>query len=466
MYFGVLSVVSGINCLVSLATALLVIRRICFPHHARLLSVSWSEVAVAVVVPCYLPNEQGIIESTIEHILTQLVHEGPLTLHLVYNTPPGYAQQEKRLHALMERSFAAGRSLRVIRAAGSTSKAENLNLVVSKLDDPFVALYDADHHPDPLSLQLLLQTLLGSDKDAVQGSTYIRNRNGCGPSSWLARYLDAEFFVTHHVYFPAMEVLSQVGYFGGSNALWRTAVLKQYQFDKTMHTEDVDLSARAILDNFQITFCPAAASGELSPAGLHSLVQQRLRWFIGWEQVTHKYYWRVFFSPLTRLRKLGFCYMFHLRWLLLLAALLAAVINPIITSPFIYPLPTWSVSIQTCVYVTLVFYGFIAIYGFATALCPERIHDQRLPPRHRLLTSPNDVVVPHELARSRAGAALWVLLFFVFSGVYVIVHFTLQTVAFFKVFRGKVGEWTVTQRTGNPMPSGSRLAQLADPLLA
>ena len=157
MYFGVLLVVSGINCLVSFATAWLVIRRVCFPHHApRLLSVSWSEVAVAVVVPCYLPNEQGIIESTIEHILTQLVHEGPLTLHLVYNTPPGYARQEKRLHALMERSFAAGRSLRVIRAAGSTSKADNLNLVVAKLDDPFVALYDADHHPDPLSLQLLL----------------------------------------------------------------------------------------------------------------------------------------------------------------------------------------------------------------------------------------------------------------------------------------------------------------------
>jgi len=29
--------------------------------------------------------------------------------------------------------------------------------------------------------------------------------------------------------------------------------------------------------------------------------------------VTHKYYWRVFFSQLPRLRKLGFCYMFHMR---------------------------------------------------------------------------------------------------------------------------------------------------------
>eukprot|EP00964_Phaeocystis_antarctica_P125625 scaffold89270_cov60-Phaeocystis_antarctica.AAC.1 len=27
---------------------------------------------------------------------------------------------------------------------------------------------------------------------AVQGSTYIRNTDGCTPSAWLARYLDAE----------------------------------------------------------------------------------------------------------------------------------------------------------------------------------------------------------------------------------------------------------------------------------
>ena len=30
-------------------------------------------------------------------------------------------------------------------------------------------------------------------------------------------------------------MLSRVGYFGGSNALWRTDVLKQYPFDPTMH---------------------------------------------------------------------------------------------------------------------------------------------------------------------------------------------------------------------------------------
>ena len=139
-----------------------------------------------------------------------------------------------------------------------------------------------------------------------------------------------------------MQQLASSGYFGGSNALWRTSVLAGYTFDETMLTEDVDVSARALLDGQLISFCPEARSGELSPAGPRALVAQRLRWFMGWEQVTHKYYWRVFFSGLTFQRKIGFCYLFHLRWILLLAAVLAAVINPLLMSPFIYPLDTWS----------------------------------------------------------------------------------------------------------------------------
>ena len=57
-----------------------------------------------------------------------------------------------------------------------------------------------------------------------------------------------------------------------------------------------------------------------------------------------------------------------------------------------------------------------------------------------------------------------VAIFFCCTGLYVIMHFTLQTVAFFKVFRNKVGEWTVTQRAANPTEP-SRLQALKDPLL-
>ena len=35
----------------------------------------------------------------------------------------------------------------------------------------------------------------------------------------LAAYINAEFFVTHFVFFPAMQFITNMGVFGGSNAL-------------------------------------------------------------------------------------------------------------------------------------------------------------------------------------------------------------------------------------------------------
>ena len=63
----------------------------------------------------------------------------------------------------------------------------------------------------------------------------------------LAAYINAEFFVTHFVFFPAMQFITGMGVFGGSNALWRTAALRSYQFRADVQTEDIDLSTRALL---------------------------------------------------------------------------------------------------------------------------------------------------------------------------------------------------------------------------
>jgi hypothetical protein len=310
-YFFILVVANLLNGLVAAASLYLMLPRSmrCVRSAELPAPPRDASISISLVVACYLPNEQAIIESTIEHMLLKLEHAGRLTLWVVYNTPTPLAYEE-RLQALDGREYAPNRVLRVVQAVGSTSKAENLNLVLQRVADPFVALYDADHHPDPDALQRLLATLLCSRCDAVQGSTYIRNAR----SSLLASLVNAEFFVTHFVYFPAMEVLAANAYFGGSNALWRTRTLCGYGFDETILTEDVDLSARALLDGHRIRFCPEARSGELSPAGARSLVVQRLRWFMGWEQVTHRYYWKALRASLPLHKKLGFCYMFHLRW--------------------------------------------------------------------------------------------------------------------------------------------------------
>ena len=133
--------------------------------------------------------------------------------------------------------------------------------------------------------------------------------------------------------------------------------------------------------------------------------------------------------------------MFHLRWLLLLAAVLAAVINPVITSPFVYPLFTWSVAVQACVYSAVASYAFVAIYAMCTAVAYDR---------HRPLS------------------VLSVAVFFVIGWLYVVLHFTLHTFAFIKVFTGRVGGWQVTERSIkgiSPTTAIGATSALAVPLL-
>ena len=90
-------------------------------------------------------------------------------------------------------------------------------------------------------------------------------------------------------------------------------------------------------------------------------------------------------------------------------------LEQILTSPFVYPLPTWSVAIQICVYTAACLYATVAILGITTAIW----------------------------TRDKASTVLWVIVFFAFGWLYVILHFSLQLYAFIKVFTGQVGEWQV-----------------------
>ena len=130
--------------------------------------------------------------------------------------------------------------------------------------------------------------------------------------------------------------------------------------------------------------------------------------------------WKVFWSALPLHRKMGFCYLFHLRWILLLAAVLAAVINPLLMSPLVYPINTWSIKVQVCVYSAVFFYCFIALIGVIKSM-------------------------QHDRARPLAIVSLGA--FFLLGWVYVVLHFILHTIAFIKVFTGTQGGWEVTTRS-------------------
>jgi len=281
--------------------------------------------SLTVLLPCYLPNEHEIMWSTMAHIIDKIEYEYPFTLIVCYNTPrPMDAEAE--LQAADGTVYESGRSLRVIKVEKSTSKAENLNAALELVETENVIIYDADHHPDPQSLLIATAALEAHGVQCMQGSTYLRTR-----PNMLAAYINAEFFVTHFVFFPAMQFITGMGVFGGSNALWRTAALRSYQFRADVQTEDIDLSTRALLGGkVRIRFEPRCRSGELPPSSFNALYRQRLRWALGWDQVTLQHLSSIASASLRCGQKLGLYYILPLRWGVLLSATLNALLTPII----------------------------------------------------------------------------------------------------------------------------------------
>jgi len=380
------------------------------------------KAAITGIMPCFLPNEQDIMEDTAMHILEHVASPGDFKLHIVYNTPPPMPDVEARLKALEGEHF--GRQLKVSKCVGSRSKAENLNYAIPYVDDSYVVLYDADHNPDADSLLYLYEKLERKGLDCVQGSTYIRNIT----ESLLARFVDAEFFIQHFLIFPAMKFATRSAFFGGSNALWRTNVIAQKTFNEKLQCEDVDFAIRMLLDDKKIDFCPEARSGELVPGSLKALYKQRLRWALGWDQISQKYWEEVLAAKST----VHCC-----KWLGLLNMFYFRIITMFVTFWGIIGCPVFVLFSEEFQDVTSMGPAIMAIRRYLS-ICLLT---------HLLICTAEAICQLHHRGKQSGLQAFYVILFIAVGGLlYIPYQFWLQSLSLYKVMSGQVGEWVVTRR--------------------
>jgi len=221
------------------------------------------------------------------------------------------------------------------------------------------------------------------------------------------------------VMFTALQFVARTGFFGGSNALWRTEALRSQEFDESMQTEDIDFATRAIINGKKIRFCPAARSGELAPSSLQAVFKQRTRWAMGWDQVSIKHVLRgsVMSSQIPFARKIGVMYALGpMRWALALLSIFGAVCMPVLA--WAYPPSSWPLSIA-CVF-KLSFIEFILV--FATALLEALFHEELL--------------------------QCFVIAGFLACGpLYVLFQTGMLILSLIRIVRGKTGGWVVTQRS-------------------
>ena len=253
----------------------------------------------SAIIAAYLPNEAATILETVE-AFQRIDYPGPLQIVVAYNTPKDLPVEV----ALGEMALRDPR-LVVLRVAGSSSKAQNVNAALAVCTGEMVGVFDADHHPDPDSFRRAWRWL-DEGYDVVQGHAVVRN----GDASFVARTVAVEFEMIYAVSHPGRARLHGFGIFGGSNGYWRADLLRATRMRGSMLTEDIDSSMRVVEAGYRIASDPYLVSRELAPTTRPALWNQRMRWAQGWFQVSLGHLRRGWSSPhLTLRQKAGFTFL-------------------------------------------------------------------------------------------------------------------------------------------------------------
>lgn len=254
-----------------------------------------------IIIPAYLPNEAETIIETL-HAFLRLDYPNLVQVIVAYNSPHAHMPVEDEMAELAAIHADGGRFLiEPVRVEASTSKAQNVNAAVGRVQGRFVGIFDADHHPHADSLRRAWRWL-SNGWDIVQGRCSIRN----GDDSWIARMVAIEFEQIYAVSHPGRARFHGFGIFGGSNGFWRTAVLHETRMRHSMLTEDIDSSIRAVVAGYRIAGDRDLISEELAPTQMKQLLNQRLRWAQGWFQVSFRRVMPALLSPHVSVRqKLG-----------------------------------------------------------------------------------------------------------------------------------------------------------------
>lgn len=272
---------------------------------ARLSGSSREMPRCTFIVPAFLPNEQNIIIETLEHLLTRVQRPAKgLEVILAYNTPVSLPV-EKDLRRLASRHPA----LQLLHVQGSESKAQNLNSAIELASGEVIGILDADHHPAPDCLERAWRWL-DQGYDVVQGRSLIRNH----ADNLQTRMIAVEFECMYGISHSARSLWVDTAIFGGANGYWKRDVLRKIGFDAHMMTEDIDASARALLQGYRLMNDRSIVSAELAPLDFRSFWFQRKRWAQGWLQVSLRHQKKFWTSRyLTIWQKLYWTYLLFYR---------------------------------------------------------------------------------------------------------------------------------------------------------
>jgi GT2 family glycosyltransferase len=205
----------------------------------------------------------------------------------------------RRLVRVMRRSGLDVRHLRRPHRAGYKAGALAAGLRVARGE--LIAIFDADFVPPPDFLRRMVPHVLRPGVGVVQARWSHLNRD----DSWFTRLqavlLDGHFAIEQ----PARAASGCLLSFNGTGGVWRReAITSAGGWSSDTLTEDLDLSLRAQLCGWRVTYCAdVLVPGEL-PRDPNSFRTQQRRWTKGGVQVARKLLPAILRSGLRPLAKL------------------------------------------------------------------------------------------------------------------------------------------------------------------
>lgn len=250
------------------------------------------EPKISIIIPAH--NEERVIGDTINSILSSNYPKEKLQIIVVNDAS---TDKTKDICEELERSG----KIRLINRSpeAERGKAISLNETLTRIEDEFICLLDADNEVSPNFFNHLIRYFQDSTVGVVQGRIKSKNPN----TNLLTKLTDIEFTALHLNLLPKGYLELSFGYMG-TGELIRTEVAKEIGgFNNKLATEDLEFCFRVHQSGYKIIYDPSECTYSELVVTLKDYWPQRCRWMLGTIQAFMAHCPSFYFNKKINLRK-------------------------------------------------------------------------------------------------------------------------------------------------------------------
>lgn len=267
------------------------------------------EPAVSILVPCH--NESETARETIKF----LVHQEYSDFEVIAINDG--SSDDTRV--VLDELALQYDQLRVIHLTSNQGKAMALNVAALMANHEYLICVDGDALLDRHATRWIVRHFQqSSEVGAVTGNPRIRNR-----TTLLGKIQVGEFSSIIGMIKRAQRIYGRIFTASGVIVAFRKTALHQIGYWNTdMITEDIDISWRLQLNNWQIRYEPNALCWILMPETFRGLWKQRVRWAQGGGEVMGRYFKHLFVWKSRAMWPIFYEYIVSVVWSFIMATII------------------------------------------------------------------------------------------------------------------------------------------------